>query len=135
MWASLKACCTLLRLPASQRSCCRHNTSPRDLTNPLLPWPLQRGYLPSMTYSSHYIRDPQLRSAVGRFLDKERDDIEYTLQVGPGQRRQQWQLQQQGENMLQVGEGASTVAAGSSSCVAATCCSWGHAQRQQQQQQ
>jgi hypothetical protein len=43
---------------------------------------MQRGYLPSMTYSSHYIRDPQLRYAVAKFLDKERDDIEYTLQVG-----------------------------------------------------
>ena len=43
----------------------------------------QRGYLPSLTYSSHYIRDPQLRHAVGMFLDRERDDMDYTLQVGP----------------------------------------------------
>jgi hypothetical protein len=59
-------------------------------SNPLPPVPLparpparpQRGYLPSMTHSSHYIRDPQLRYAVAKFLEKERDDITYTLQAG-----------------------------------------------------
>ncbi|PNH03999.1 hypothetical protein TSOC_009896 [Tetrabaena socialis] len=42
---------------------------------------LQRGYLPSFTYSCHYIRDPRLGYAVDKFLDRERRQIEYTLQV------------------------------------------------------
>ncbi|KAG2482235.1 hypothetical protein HYH03_018819 [Edaphochlamys debaryana] len=42
---------------------------------------LQRGYLPSFTYSCHYLRDPALSGAVGRFLNRERGDIQYTLQV------------------------------------------------------
>ncbi|GLC38704.1 hypothetical protein PLESTB_000592600 [Pleodorina starrii] len=42
---------------------------------------LQRGYLPSFTYSCHYLRDPRLGSAVDRFLQRERGQIEYTLQM------------------------------------------------------
>jgi predicted N-acyltransferase len=42
---------------------------------------LQRGYLPSLTYSSHYIRDGQLRGAVDRFLEYERGQIDHTLDV------------------------------------------------------
>jgi len=42
---------------------------------------LQRGYLPALTYSSHYIRDPYLRSAVSRFLQRERLEMDYTLQA------------------------------------------------------
>ncbi len=38
---------------------------------------ISRGYLPSTTYSSHYIADPTFRSAVGHFLDRESMDIEY----------------------------------------------------------
>ena len=36
---------------------------------------LQRGYLPSMTHSSHFISDPGFRRAVQTFLDKERAEI------------------------------------------------------------
>ncbi|GLI70481.1 hypothetical protein VaNZ11_015391 [Volvox africanus] len=42
---------------------------------------LQRGYLPSFTYSCHYLRDPQLGAAVDLVLARERRQIEYTLQV------------------------------------------------------
>ncbi|KAG2423935.1 hypothetical protein HXX76_014876 [Chlamydomonas incerta] len=42
---------------------------------------LQRGYLPSLTYSCHYIRDPRLGAAVDSFLSRERGQIEYALQV------------------------------------------------------
>lgn len=42
---------------------------------------ISRGYLPSPTYSSHYIVDPTFRSMVGRFLDRETLDIEYTMQM------------------------------------------------------
>ncbi len=33
---------------------------------------IQRGYLPSLTYSAHWIADPALREPVQRFLDEER---------------------------------------------------------------
>ncbi|HEX6119358.1 MAG TPA: GNAT family N-acetyltransferase [Dongiaceae bacterium] len=33
---------------------------------------IQRGYLPSETYSSHWIADPRLRAAISDFLDQER---------------------------------------------------------------
>ncbi|AOX17821.1 GNAT family N-acetyltransferase [Kozakia baliensis] len=36
---------------------------------------IQRGYLPKLTYSAHYLRDPNLRSAVADFLDQERAAI------------------------------------------------------------
>jgi predicted N-acyltransferase len=36
---------------------------------------IQRGYLPSPTYSAHYIAHPGLRSAVARFVDEEREDM------------------------------------------------------------
>lgn len=42
---------------------------------------ISRGYLPSPTFSSHYIVDPTFRSMVGRFLDRETLDIEYTMQA------------------------------------------------------
>ena len=42
---------------------------------------LQRGYLPSLTYSSHYVRDGTLRSAIDRFLHHERAQIDYTLEA------------------------------------------------------
>ena len=41
---------------------------------------LQRGYLPQFTYSAHYLADPSLRSAVGRFLEREAE-----------QRLEEWQ--------------------------------------------
>jgi uncharacterized protein len=33
---------------------------------------IQRGYLPTETYSSHWIADPRLKSAISAFLDRER---------------------------------------------------------------
>ena len=42
---------------------------------------LQRGYLPSRTYSSHYVRDGMLRTAVDRFLHHERAQIDYTMEA------------------------------------------------------
>lgn len=38
-------------------------------------------YLPSMTYSSHYIRDPMLRLAVANFLRRERAQVEYNFET------------------------------------------------------
>ena len=40
------------------------------------PHKVQRGYLPRRTYSAHWIADPGLRSAIGRFLVGERHAIE-----------------------------------------------------------
>lgn len=40
---------------------------------------LQRGYLPSLTYSSHYLRAPELRRAVESFLIRERSQMEGTV--------------------------------------------------------
>jgi predicted N-acyltransferase len=37
---------------------------------------IQRGYLPQPTYSAHWLRDPGFVSAVGRFLEHERESIE-----------------------------------------------------------
>eukprot|EP01026_Neomeris_dumetosa_P032979 TRINITY_DN2621_c0_g1_i10.p2 TRINITY_DN2621_c0_g1~~TRINITY_DN2621_c0_g1_i10.p2 ORF type:complete len:307 (-),score=34.20 TRINITY_DN2621_c0_g1_i10:295-1215(-) len=42
---------------------------------------IQRGYIPQMTYSSHYIVDPQLRSIIKRYLGNEQLDIQWTLDV------------------------------------------------------
>lgn len=39
-----------------------------------------RGYLPALTYSSHYIRDPRLRTAVDAFVTRERMQLELALQ-------------------------------------------------------
>jgi uncharacterized protein len=36
---------------------------------------IQRGYLPTLTYSAHWIRDPAFRQAVAQFLDRERRAI------------------------------------------------------------
>ena len=36
---------------------------------------LARGYMPSTTYSSHWIRDPGFRSAVARYLEQEREAV------------------------------------------------------------
>jgi predicted N-acyltransferase len=33
---------------------------------------LARGYLPTKTYSAHYVVDPALRRAIGTFLERER---------------------------------------------------------------
>ena len=39
------------------------------------PHKVQRGYLPTPTYSAHWISDPSLRTGVKRFLDAERRSI------------------------------------------------------------
>jgi len=36
------------------------------------PHKIQRGYLPVLTHSAHYIRDPQLKAAIDHFLGRER---------------------------------------------------------------
>ena len=40
---------------------------------------LQRGYLPSKTYSSHYIHDQQLAAVLGRYLESEHTAVDYNL--------------------------------------------------------
>lgn len=40
---------------------------------------IQRGYLPSLTYSSHYIRDARVSAAIEDFLRRERYQVMYTM--------------------------------------------------------
>ena len=40
---------------------------------------IQRGYLPSATYSAHWIRDPGFRDAVADFLERERAAIDHEI--------------------------------------------------------
>lgn len=40
------------------------------------PHKLQRGYLPTRTYSAHWIRDPGLRDAIEHYLQKERVQVD-----------------------------------------------------------
>ena len=42
---------------------------------------IQRGYLPTRTYSAHYIKDPRFKSAIKDFLRQEHQQIDYTLEV------------------------------------------------------
>ncbi|QQS12862.1 MAG: N-acetyltransferase [Rhodospirillales bacterium] len=42
---------------------------------------IQRGYLPTPTYSAHWIRDPRFRDAVARFLDEERPEVEKSIEA------------------------------------------------------
>ena len=42
---------------------------------------IQRGYLPVLTYSAHWIRDRGLRDAVAHFLDRERHAIDHECAV------------------------------------------------------
>jgi len=42
---------------------------------------IPRGYLPSKTYSSHYIRDPVFRSLLDPHLKREQQAIDYNLAV------------------------------------------------------
>jgi predicted N-acyltransferase len=42
---------------------------------------IQRGYLPVPTYSAHWIRDANFRSAVERFLDEERHEVDFERDV------------------------------------------------------
>ncbi len=41
---------------------------------------IQRGYLPTLTYSAHYLPDPSFHRAVARFLDQERAAIAAEMQ-------------------------------------------------------
>lgn len=43
------------------------------------PHKIQRGYLPRNVYSAHYIEDPNFRSAVARFVEQERENIDYEI--------------------------------------------------------
>ena len=43
------------------------------------PHKIQRGYLPREVYSAHWIEDPNFRSAVSRFIDQERRDVDYEI--------------------------------------------------------
>jgi len=40
---------------------------------------LARGYLPTHTYSAHYISNPSFREAVERYLEQERDHIDHDI--------------------------------------------------------
>ena len=44
------------------------------------PHKIQRGYLPTPTYSAHWIPDPAFRRAVGHFLARERDMVERKIE-------------------------------------------------------
>ena len=37
---------------------------------------IQRGYLPQLTYSAHWIRDPNFRDAIARYLEQETEGVE-----------------------------------------------------------
>ena len=45
------------------------------------PHKIQRGYLPSATFSAHWIADDSFRDAVERFLEKERQGVEYEMEL------------------------------------------------------
>ena len=40
---------------------------------------IQRGYLPTLTHSCHYIRDPNVSEAIGDYLRREHFQIMYQL--------------------------------------------------------
>lgn len=42
---------------------------------------MQRGYIPSLTYSLHYLPDPGFSGVVDRYLQQERAEIDYTIAV------------------------------------------------------
>ncbi len=42
---------------------------------------IQRGYVPSLTYSSHYFPDPTMKAVVNNFLQRESMQIDYTLEA------------------------------------------------------
>ena len=45
------------------------------------PHKIQRGYLPSATYSAHWIADKSFRDAVEQFLEEERQGVEYEMEL------------------------------------------------------
>ena len=42
---------------------------------------IQRGYLPTETYSAHWIADPGFREAVAHFLDRERREVAAEIEL------------------------------------------------------
>ena len=42
---------------------------------------LARGYMPTITYSTHHITHPGLREAVGRYLVQEREAVAYEAEA------------------------------------------------------
>ena len=44
------------------------------------PHKISRGYLPSPTYSAHWIRDEGFRRAVADFVDRERRGVEHEME-------------------------------------------------------
>ncbi len=44
------------------------------------PHKIQRGYLPRLTYSAHWIADPNFRTAVADYLDHERDQVDHEIE-------------------------------------------------------
>jgi predicted N-acyltransferase len=42
---------------------------------------LARGYMPTTTYSAHWIEDPNFRQAVARYLDSEREHVAETIEA------------------------------------------------------
>jgi hypothetical protein len=45
------------------------------------PHKIQRGYLPRATYSAHWIKEPNFRAAVRRFLEAERAEIKTEMEI------------------------------------------------------
>ena len=43
------------------------------------PHKIQRGYLPRNVYSAHWIEDSNFRTAVARFVDQERENVDYEI--------------------------------------------------------
>ncbi len=48
------------------------------------PHKIQRGYLPSATYSAHWIANSAFRDAVAHFLQQERNGVEYEMNLNNG---------------------------------------------------
>jgi len=42
---------------------------------------LARGYMPTTTYSAHYILDPNFREAIDDYLERERQHVEWEKQA------------------------------------------------------
>ncbi len=42
---------------------------------------LLRGYMPTPTYSAHWVADPQLRAAIARYLTQERQDVRNSVEI------------------------------------------------------
>jgi len=42
---------------------------------------LARGYMPTPTYAAHWIADPNFRRAVGDYLERERQHVDYAIEA------------------------------------------------------